>query len=107
VVSGERSHNPKPAGGALTCSERSESEKEKKMPTKVYALVTLKDGKAQIRECKLRDSMPFGKEEMRKWLMEKDKSIKEIKFLNAKEFELYKLVVKGLKESHAQKCSKK
>jgi len=63
------------------------------MPTKVYALVTLKNGKAQIRECKLRDNMPFGKEEMRKWLMEKDESIKEIKFLNKKDFEFYKLVI--------------
>lgn len=77
-----------PAGGALTCSERSEAEKEIPMFKKVTAKIIFKDGKVQIVEYKLRHNLPFAKSEMRKWLIEKDKSIKEIKFLNAKEVEL-------------------
>lgn len=72
--------------------------KKEKIIKEALVLVTFVDGNTKLCQYSLRYNLPFGKQEMRKWIREKhkDKPIKEIKFLDAKEFELYKFVAEKM-----------
>lgn len=50
---------------------------------KCIALVTYKNGKAQIEQLKLEDNLPFTQSEMRKWILAKE-DVKSVVFLGNK-----------------------